>query len=93
MRKGGGCRLAVVPNERDPASRLQDAEELFFRLCAVEPVERLACCDEVDAVVWQDCIFRRGRNACEAGVLSKEPLARRSHLPVRLDPEDAASKL
>ncbi len=77
--------LAVVPEEGDPAGRLEDAREFGARLVEVEPVERLRDGHRIHARRRQRRLFRAAVDTVEARVSAVGTLGRGSHGRVRLD--------
>src|SRR5581483_1882129 len=84
---------ALVPDERDPAARLQNALELLAGTRAIEPVESLSGDDQLYAVAIQGCCLGAGGDAGEALVRFQEIFTRSPHLWVRFNAKDAIAVL
>src|SRR5262249_42825428 len=79
-------RDALIPDQRDPALRFENAGKLRTGFFPVEPVKRLSRRDEINARVVQRSLFRLRRHAVEARIAFQQSFGGLAHLPVRLDP-------
>src|SRR5436309_3281402 len=56
---------SFVPDQHDPAARLQYPGEFVARQFLIEPMKRLPGRDKIDAIIRQSCGFCGAFDACE----------------------------
>jgi hypothetical protein len=78
-------RRTLVPQQSRPTARTQDAQRLGVRALRVEPVERLACDQQLDAVGCERGRLGAAVDAAEAGVSPERCLGSGTHGGIGLD--------
>src|SRR5207245_5674598 len=73
---------ALVPDQDDPAFRLQNADEFPARLLQLEPVKGLPGDNEVNAFVGKRTCFCFSVDAVEICVVFEKPLCRGTHFSI-----------
>src|SRR5438128_2955809 len=76
---------ALVPDQDDPALRLQNANEFPACFLLLEPVKGLPDDDEVNAVVGKRGCLCFSVNANEIYVTAEKPLCRGTHFSIWFD--------
>ena len=88
-----GVDAPLVPDQREPTLRLENADELRANALTIEPVKRLAGGDEIDAVSGQRGRFSGGGDTDEAIIAPQQLFAGFSHFAIGFNAQNSLARL
>src|SRR6516225_7307455 len=88
LRERSVFHAAILPDDNNPTARFQNAAKFLRGKLDVEPVEGLACGDEIDSLRRQGGGFSGAANAREICATLKDVFASGAHFGVGLDTKD-----